>query len=220
MFRMELPRETIDRVSQYWQDWAAQPVSNAVSVVTIGRQHFVSAPEPLRGRLGENPPTDLDGLLHLLSGEVSEVIGEACLAYADAVTLRLASTDGVIDIAADDARVAAFQAVSDRNEWLEASVEASDHRFGVVEDDVLVAVAGVQVWTDRIGHLRVFAAPAARGRGLASKAASGAIDLAVGRGLVPQWRSRRENRVSARVADKLGFVSVGTQTYVRVKTTT
>jgi GNAT superfamily N-acetyltransferase len=218
--RVRLQDATIERVRQYWQDWAAQPVLNAVSVVTIGQERFLSAPEFLRIRLEEDIPTDLDRLVRTIGGEVDEVIGEARLAYADAVTLRLPATDGVIEIGADDERLAALAAGSDRSEWSEASAERSDARFGVVEENALVAVAGVQVWTKAIGQLRVFTAPVARGHGLAPKVASAAIDVAIRRGLVPQWRSRRRNEISTRVAEKLGFVSVGTQTFVRVKAAT
>lgn len=218
--RVELRDATIERVRQYWQDWAARPVLNAVSVVTIGQERFLSAPEFLHIRLGEDIPADLGRLVRTLGGEVDEVIGEACLAYADDVTLRLPATDGVIEIGADDERLAALAAGSDRNEWSEASPERSDHRFGVVQEAVLVAVAGVQIWTHAIGQLRVFTAPASRGHGRAPKVASAAIDVAIRQGLVPQWRSRRGNEASTRVAEKLGFVPVGTQTFVRVKAAT
>jgi RimJ/RimL family protein N-acetyltransferase len=56
-----------------------------------------------------------------------------------------------------------------------------------------------------------------RGTGLASKVGSAAAAHALTLGLVPQWRSRIGNDASARVADRLGFVELGTQQTVRVR---
>lgn len=57
----------------------------------------------------------------------------------------------------------------------------------------------------------------ARRRGLASKVGSAAANHALALGLVAQWRSRIGNDASARVADQLGFVELGTQMTVCVR---
>jgi RimJ/RimL family protein N-acetyltransferase len=50
---------------------------------------------------------------------------------------------------------------------------------------------------------------AARGRGLAQRVASAAVDRALADGLLPQWRARPP--ASRRVAQALGFRELGTQ---------
>jgi len=68
-----------------------------------------------------------------------------------------------------------------------------------------------------VGSIGVFTAAARRGRGLAGAVASPAVADAVARGLVPQWQSRVGLESSARVADKLGFVTLGYRRIVRIR---
>ena len=156
----------------------------------------------------------------MLGNEVAEIVGEARLAYADAQTLRLVGTDDVSAIEDGDTHLATLRAASDPDEWSEASVEeACECRFGVVRNDVLLSVATLRNWEHILGHVSVFTRAHARGRGLARTVASAAVSHAEALGLSPQWRSRIGNDVSARVANTLGFVDLGSQMTVRVRTT-
>lgn len=216
---MGLPVETVERVRAYWRAWEAQSVlPDRVSVVVIGHERLTCAPERLRERIDVDAPTDLSTLIEILGNDVEDVVGQARLAYTDETTFRPVATDGVTRIGDDDARLAALSAASDRSEWSEASAdEPCEFRYGVVDDDSLLAVATLQVWNDALGHLGVFSAASARRHGLASKVGSAAATHALTLELVPQWRSRIGNEASARVADQLGFVGLGTQMTVRVR---
>ena len=217
---MGLPVETVARVRAYWGAWEAQTVmTDRVSVVVIGHERFACAPERLRGRIDVEALTDISSLLAILGNDAEDAVGEARLSYTDETTLRPVATDGVTIVGDDDARLAALRADSDPNEWAEAGAgDACELRYGVVDDDVLLAVATLRIWDDALGQLGVFSAAYARRRGLASKVGSAAVTHALTRGLVPQWRSRIDNMASARVAEQLGFVCLGRQMTVRVTT--
>ena len=214
---MPLRAETVDRVLAMWERWPATNDNAGVSVVTIGDRRFVSAPPHLRGLLVD-PPGDLEQLTALLGDEAERVVGIARLAYADDGTLSLPDPGPLARIDDDDPRLVHLEAASDRAEWLESSAdEPCVTRVGVVEQDLILAVATLQVWDDTVAHFGVFTRADARGRGLAGRAAAGVIKLAQVRGLVPQWRSRFGNDASAAVADGLGFVPLGSQMAVRVR---
>jgi RimJ/RimL family protein N-acetyltransferase len=217
---MALRPETIDRVLAMWQRWAGDAVDDefvGVGVVAIGDHRFLRAPHHLRDRFID-PPIELDDLVARLGSDLERVVGAARLAYADDTTLRLADPGALTPIGDDDPRLAALERVADRAEWLEASAdEACEARLGIVDGDELLALATLHVWDETVGHFGVFTRADARGRHLARRTASGVIDLARARDTVPQWRSRIGNDASAAVADRLGFVPLGRQLFVRVR---
>ncbi len=193
-------------------------MSSTVSVVVIGEDPFISAPGRLCGRLDAEEPADLESLVRALGGDVEEVVGEARLLYGDEGTLRLIATDEITAVEDHDVRLAVLDATSDPGEWSEASAgEPCDRRFGIVQDNSLLAVGTVRVWDDLLGHVGVFTVAHAHGRGLAARVGSAAVEYALTLGCVPQWRSRIGNQASVRVADKLGFVDLGKQMTVRVR---
>jgi len=214
-----LQLETVDRVLAFWRAWEAESgIPDRVSVVVIGAERFTRAPQRLRGRIDVEAPADLSALIEILDDDVEHVVGAARLAYTDETTFRPVATGSVTGVGDDDARLAELRAASDRSEWSEASAdEACEARYGVVDDDSLLAVATLQSWNDVLGHVSVFTADHARRRGLASRVGTAAVTRALTLGLVPQWRSRIGNDASARVADQLGFVALGRQMTVRVK---
>lgn len=215
---VSLHAETVERVRSYWRGWAAARVTtNAVGLVVIGNERFLSAPGRLRERLS-NVPGELDALVDTLGDDIERVGGEARLAYADEETLRAVDSNSVTDIGNNDARLGSLETESDPLEWTEASAdELCDQRVGIVDGDALLAVGILQVWDDALGQIGVFTAAHARGRGLAGRVGSAVAEHALASSLVPQWRSRVGLDASARVADKLGFVALGRQVFVRVK---
>ena len=213
----ELADHTAARVVAFWHEWAARPVSDAVSLVAIGEHRLILAPPRLRRRL-EGTPFTVGALIEALGDDLVELVGEARLAYGDAGTLRLLPADGVIEIADNDQRLVALRENADPFDWREAAVdEPGAARFGVVDGGALLATANVQLWADTIGRLGVFTAAQARRRGLAAKVGSAAAQFSVDVGGIPQWRSRMTNLTSARVAERLGFVVCGRQIYARVR---
>ena len=84
----------------------------------------------------------------------------------------------------------------------------------VLDGDRAVAAAGYLTWPGGVAHLSVLTDPACRGRGLAKLAGSLATADALACGLLPQWRARVP--ASIRVAASLGFVSCGSQLWIRL----
>ena len=82
------------------------------------------------------------------------------------------------------------------------------------ELDRPTAGAGYEEWQGIVAHLGVLTPPPFRRQGHGLTAAGIATNDALDAGLVPQWRVRTENRASRRVAARLGFREVGTQTTV------
>jgi GNAT superfamily N-acetyltransferase len=213
-----LRADTVERVHTYWRGWANQGEHpEAVSVVVLGRERFVRAPDRLRGQLDSESVADLPSLVALLGDDV-ERAAEVRLAYLDDGS-RLVPTDGVVDIGDDDARVAAAKAAADPSEWSEASIEEPcENRLGLLEHGDLVAMSTCRVWEGLLGHIGVFAVAPARGRGLGTVVGAAAAERAFALGVVAQWRSLLSNHASERVADSLGFLPLGHQLFVRIRT--
>ena len=211
---MLLRPETVERVQAMWHD-PDLPL-RAISVMTLAGESFVAAPEPFRTRLA-GVPADVDAVLAALGPDALERGPEARLAYADDTALALIASDA-IRIADDDARHAPLEATANAAEWREASAdEPADVRYALIDDDAIVALATMGAFGGVVGSIGVFTAAARRGRGLAGAVASPAVADAVARGLVPQWQSRVGLESSARVADKLGFVTLGYRRIVRIR---
>ncbi len=206
---------TVDRVLSFWRRWVATPgIVGAVSLVEIGDERLVYAPEHLRPRLQETP-VSAEALADALAVPVA-VVAEARLAFGDDGTLRLDETTGVVAISGNDSRVSALHQDADSAEWAEAATGEGARRFGVIRGDALVATATAELWADTVGRIGVFTAADARHRGLAGKVGSAAASYALEQACIPMWRSRITNTASARVADRLGFVAIGRQLSARV----
>lgn len=79
-----------------------------------------------------------------------------------------------------------------------------------------VAGSGYSLWAGLVANVGVLSHPSARRRGLGRVLAGVAVNDALDAGLVPLWRARQGNLVSARLGIGLGFHSFGTQTTVRL----
>ena len=73
------------------------------------------------------------------------------------------------------------------------------------------ALAGYEIWGDALAHVGLAVVPHHRKHGLGRLAAAAAAHHATCAGLVPQWRCRHDNLASARVRDRIGFISFGGQ---------
>jgi RimJ/RimL family protein N-acetyltransferase len=211
---MPLRPETVDRITAMWHRPAVRP--NTISVVTLGADTFLFAPAFLHERVAPLDPT-LDAVLQEFGDDVEKIVATVRLAYADDAA-QLVPADAVEKITDDDSRQRVIEAGADHDEWLEASAdEASDARYALLEDGDVVAIATLRIWEETVGSIGVFTDQRARGRGLAGAVASAAVRETLRRGYIAQWQSRVENLASARVADKLGFETLGGRVVVRVR---
>src|SRR5262249_40685815 len=159
-----------------------------------------------------------DALREALGEDLTEIVGEARLAFGDETTLRLESSADVVPLANDDPRLRALRASADPFEWADSTTaEIGVQRFAIVDEKAIAATSTVQDWGSALGRLGVFTAAGARRRGLAGKVGSVAAAHALAQGRIPLWRSRVTNTASARVADRLGFVVLGRQLFARVR---
>lgn len=88
------------------------------------------------------------------------------------------------------------------------------HLVALDDDDAVVAGAGLDEGQSLLADLGVLTAPGQRGRGWGRRAGALAVNEALDRGLVPQWRARSGDPASEGLARRLGFQVVGGQTTV------
>jgi hypothetical protein len=210
---MALRPESVERVVAMWRRPAP---SNTISLVTMGSDTFFTAPRDLQARVVGLAPT-MQALEAEFAGEIDRLIGTVRLAYLDVAPPS--PGDAVERIADDDSRQQTIEANANADEWQESSSDKpADSRFALVEGGEIVALATMQAWDATVGSIGVFTDARVRGRGYSGRVASAAVRDAVDRGLVAQWQSVVDNTASARVADKLGFVTLGGRTVVRMRT--
>jgi RimJ/RimL family protein N-acetyltransferase len=209
---MALRADTVERVVAMWHRPSPH---NTISLVTMGTDTFFMAPRELQERVAALPPT-MDALEAEFAGEIEKHIGTVRLAYLDEPPPM--PECAIEKIADDDDRQRAMEAEAERDEWREASAdESADVRYARFDNGEIVAIATMGVWDDTVGSIGVFTRAACRGLGYAGQVATAAVRDALERGVVAQWQSLVQNHASARVADKLGFVTLGGRTVVRVR---
>ncbi|MEV0269658.1 GNAT family N-acetyltransferase [Hamadaea sp. NPDC050747] len=172
--------------------------------VTIGGATLVTCPdewsaEQMRGAV---PWEEL----------AAATLGPAHLAYLDPARFRPA---GAADAVVKD-ELRQLLSVVDEEEADECGLEEIDSLAYMLErKGEIVAAAGYRRWPDDVAHLCVLTHPAHRGRGLARRVASAAVEAALSEGLFAQWRARPV--ASRKVAAALGFEDIGTQFSLRLK---
>ena len=119
--------------------------------------------------------------------------------------LTVVDTD-LVEASPPDLHGAGFDSVG---EMLAAGIAA-----GAIVDDRLVAIAHTSALTECYADIGVFTLPDFRGRGYASAAAAVVAAEIQANGKAPVWSCGDHNRVSLRVASKLGFEEVSRRMYV------
>jgi len=197
---VQLAAGSVERALATWRAWAAESPGDTLSIVQIAGHVFVRAPKDLARRF---EPATMRG---------------ARLSYADASSLRVPQPEATVVVGLDDDRLARLEAATPHDEWWEAVTWPKDGRVHAVvaPDGELDAIAMVEDWYGIAGHIGVVTRPDRRGRGQGRVAAGAAALDALARGLLPQWRARIGNHASQRVADRLGFVTIGIQLFVRL----
>lgn len=93
---------------------------------------------------------------------------------------------------------------------------------GYLENGEVVSVAVTHTAPDETEpggtvEIGVETIPAARGRGYALDCLRAVTGILLSRGLVPEYRSVRSNRASARVAQKAGYLPAGEACYLLMR---
>lgn len=191
--------------------WTRREDLDSVIVVELGAAMAVAAPARALTVLETQHRVtlrDAAAIAALLPG--SQPIGSAHLLFTG--TRPAAASHDVVR-GEDRDLVKVREAVPDA-EWAEAGVEPMAHHWAVREDGEPVAVAGYQPWHSTIAHVGVVVATRHRRRGYAAAAATAAVSGAIDAGLIAQWRCRKGNAASLRLADRLGFTRLGSQSAV------
>ncbi|WP_049577600.1 GNAT family N-acetyltransferase [Streptomyces sp. SBT349] len=196
-------------------------------VVTLGGATVVTVPTPaaaalLRRALATCPvASHTDAVAMAAALPVTAVLGPASLAYLDPGDFAPGSSgDGPADAATAPVErvdpghpdLLRLLAEADPGDADESGLgEITSPAFAVREaaTGALVAAAGYGAWPAATAHLCVLTARDLRGRGLARRAAAGAVAHALDADLLPQWRARPP--ASRRVARALGFRELGHQ---------
>jgi GNAT superfamily N-acetyltransferase len=147
--------------------------------------------------------------------QVERVVGPAFIGYWTLDVLGSESESVARQVASPEA-ILRLQAACDPLEWRHGGGDATSAvHFGIVEPSgELSALAGYQVWNESIAHLHVVTHPRHRGRGLGRAVVAAAAEHAFDAGLLPQYRTLRENAPSMAIARQLGFLDYGSSVYI------
>jgi GNAT superfamily N-acetyltransferase len=189
---ISLPADTIDALGDHARAWSAAHVAD---VATLQRE-----------------------LTQICPRTVDKIVGPAFIGYgsADSLDLRDASLARPIS---SHAEVRRLQAACQPEEWDHGGSEPEhEHTFGFVgQDNELLALSGYKVWNDSIAHISIVTHPLHRGRGHGRAAVALAAQQALTAGLLPQYRTLRQNTPSMNIAKRLGFIEYGFSVYVRLR---
>lgn len=169
-------------------------------------------------RYADEELADLATLLKLTADHGSRPLGAAVLSYADSPKEGLPEPVTVDDPEA----VAALEALCSPEDVEEVGLGEMSKRWVLLEpspdgdgvDSGELAGAGYVVWAEVLAHLGVLTRPTARRHGYGTAAAAVATNAALAAGLIPHWRARVDNVASQRLAERLGYRPLGSQTTV------
>lgn len=149
---------------------------------------------------------------------VEKIIGPAFIGYGPADSLNLRDACFATPFSSPGT-IARLHAACQPEEWDHGGSEPHPERtFGVVDqNNDLLALSGYKVWNDAIAHISIVTHPSHRGHGLGRSAVALAAQHALGAGLLPQYRTLRQNAPSMNIAKRLGFIEYGFSVYVRLR---
>lgn len=207
-----LPHAELDNYNGLFSFWRGEAA--LISVPPAGLEGW-------RARLAGAGPAalrDAAALAGLAGAPMSQVIGPAVLAYADEATLRPLPTAGTrLLTAADEGAYERMRAACPPLDW-----EHGGSAFSLLPlagrfvRDELVALAGYELWGERIAHIAIVTRPEQRGRGYGAEAVSLLAEAVVARGLIAQYRTLRANAPSMRIGQSLGFAHYAETLAVRL----
>lgn len=192
--------------------------ADSVSFVQLLGQSILIGPNWTIDQAGSRPSPELaaiTSLLKLCADHHPQAIGEATLAYLDDY-VQLPGLDDAT-VTDDPAAVVDLEKLCAPDDVAEVGLAELTTQFVLIsEADEPLAGAGFDIWGDIIAHQGVLTAQAVRRQGLGTTIAALATNAALDDGLVPQWRSRTDNLASRKLARRLGYREVGTQTTVLI----
>ncbi len=190
-----------------------------------GAAALVSAPpdalDHWRGQLAALAPAsllDAPALARRLGLDPQRLIGPASLAYADTESLRPLPTPGArLLTTADEAAYEKLRKACPPIEWGHGGSEMGLLPLaGQFARGRLVALAGYEIWGERIAHIAVITHPTQRGKGHGAAVVSLLAETVVARGMVAQYRTLSANAPSMRIAAGLGFAPYAQTLAVRL----
>lgn len=180
--------------------------------VLIGPQRFLDQVVDVRDDVLADGPSLL-GLSAELPGGPGRLRGTTTLAALDAyVAGKDLQTSSVSD---DLGSVADLERRCPPDDVTEVGLSSLTWSIALLGDeDVPVSAAGFSEWQGIIANVGVLTPMEHRRAGYGRIAAAIATNEALDRGLVPQWRARADDQTARRLARRLGYQTVGTQTTV------
>ncbi len=193
-----------------------QPDASMIMSVRLFGQRIVRGPAWFLDRSRSLSDAELDDepvLIALAAGFVGRSLGSVVLSYTDSY---LPADDLVaLPVSDDPAAAADLERQCPPDEVTDAGLSAAGTALVVLdEEDNPLAGAGLTEWQGIIAQLSVLTGPSRRREGYGRAAGVLAVNEALDRGLVPQWRARDDQPASRRLGRTLGFVPVGRQTTV------
>lgn len=189
---ISLPRDASQVLAELAQSWSVADVADAANLQRLLASH---CPRP-----------------------VDKIVGPAFIGYGSSDSLDL--RDGRFAAPfSSPAEIGRLRAACQAEEWDHGGSEPHGERtFGVVDEaNELLALSGYEVWNDSIAHISIVTHPRQRARGFGRAAVALAAQHALGAGLVPQYRTLRQNTPSMNIAQRLGFTEYGFSVYVRLR---
>src|SRR5688572_11737063 len=189
---ISLPADTIDVLGDRAQAWSAADVAD---VAALHEQLTAVCPRT-----------------------VERIIGPAFIGYGSSDSLDLQDARFARPISSR-AEVLRLQAACQPEEWDHGGSEPEHEQTSGVVDQAneLLALSGYKVWNDSIAHISIVTHPVYRGRGHGRTAVALAAQHALAAGLLPQYRTLRQNMPSMNIAKRLGFVEYGFSVYVELR---
>lgn len=227
-----LPPDTLDEIDNYWVAHLGCPPDRLFDARVIVLPH--SAFKGYQGlflvRRGDScivtAPTELMDLVHtcvrdrtvgevfgsglwrqLLPDMLDRIVGPASVAYGDASTLADAEEPGTFPLGGHDQdALKRLREACGEEEWDRAGI-LPNHPviYGHWLGGELVAVAGYEIWGDRIAHIGVATHPERRGKGFGTAAVCAVARHAIEQALIAQFRTLESNTAAMAIGRTLGF---------------
>ncbi|RYZ05157.1 MAG: GNAT family N-acetyltransferase [Myxococcales bacterium] len=202
--------------------------ATGIWILVAGGAPLISLPADTVSTLGDRARSwsaadvaDVEGLRrHLVAAcprAVDRIIGPAFIGYGVAESLDLADACLARPISSA-AQARQLQAACQPEEWEHGGSDPEhEQTFGCVDPGhELRALAGYAVWDGSIAHISIVTHPHCRGHGYGRAAVALAAQHALAAGLLPQYRTLRQNLASVNIAKRLGFIEYGFSVYVRL----
>jgi GNAT superfamily N-acetyltransferase len=155
---------------------------------------------------------DSQCLPSLIGHRLDRIIGPAFVGYTEPGMFLAVEASSTAMLGKEHAeQLASLRAACDPIEWEHGGRQFGENpTVGVFIGRELIALAGYDIWGDRIAHISIVTHPRYRRHGYGCAAVSRLTEIALERGLVPQYRTLDSNTGSMKIAAKSGFTRYAT----------